>query len=182
MIKTSNLQLLICERFHLEAIARHKDELAVLLQVTIPESWPHFPEAFSLPYDAASDSSVPTTDWHGYFFIHPADRVLIGNGGFKGEPDDAGIVEIGYEIASEYWNRGFATQAVRGMIDYAFAHPQIQAVIAHTLAETNASNRVLQKTGMKFLAELADPEEGKIWQYGISRNEYHSTYPVQPVP
>jgi RimJ/RimL family protein N-acetyltransferase len=61
------------------------------------------------------------------------------------------------------------------MIDYAFAHEEVKAVIAHTLAEKNASNSVLQKVGMKFIAEVDDPEEGKIWRWQISRDEYHPT-------
>ncbi len=88
-------------------------------------------------------------------------------------PDDSGTIEIGYEIAAEYWNRGLATEAAQGMVDYAFSHEEVRAVIAHTLAQRNASNRVLQKVGMKFIAEVDDPEEGKIWRWQISRDEYH---------
>ena len=140
MIKTKNLHLLPCELIHVKALLRHKSELAAILQVTVPASWPHFPEAFSLPPDEAGQSNPSPTDWSAYFFIHPKDSVLVGSGGFKGQPDDFGTIEIGYEIAAEYWNRGFATEAAQGMIDYAFAHEQVQAVIAHTLAQINASN------------------------------------------
>ena len=174
VIKTTNLQLLICERVHVEALLRSKSELAEILNVAVPEGWPYFPEAFSLPLDESLVSDLHPTDWNGYFFIHPKDAVLVGNGGFKGEPDNSGQIEIGYEIASEYWNRGFATEAVQGMIDYAFAHEQVQIVVAHTLTETNASNRVLQKVGMRFISEIDDPDDGKIWRWQISRDEYRS--------
>jgi ribosomal-protein-alanine N-acetyltransferase len=169
MIKTNHLQLLPIERIHVEALLCNKSELAAILHVAVPNSWPHFPEAFSLP---ANESKSDPTDWRGYFFIHPREGVLVGNGGFKGPPDASGTVEIGYEIATEYWNRGFATEATQGMIDYAFAHEEVRAVIAHTLAETNASNSVLQKVGMKLIAEVDDSEEGKIWRWQIRREEY----------
>lgn len=172
---TNNLQLLPVERIHIEALLHNKSELAAILDVTVPNSWPHFPEAFSLPADESRESNPPPTDWRGYFFIHPKEGVLVGNGGFKSRPDESGTVEIGYEIASEYWNRGFATEATQRMIDYAFADEEVRAVIAHTLAEINASNRVLQKVGMKFIAEMDHPEEGKIWRWQMSRDEYHST-------
>ncbi len=55
------------------------------------------------------------------------------------------------------------------MIEHAFAHQQVQAVFAHTLARFNASNRVLQKVGMRFTAEVDDPDEGKIWRWEIGR-------------
>ena len=83
-------------------------------------------------------------------------------------------MEIGYEIAPEHRNRGFATEATRAMIDYAFAHAdaRVAAVVAHTLAETNASNAVLRKAGMSFVAEVDDPEVGKAWRWLISREEH----------
>ncbi|MEG4625407.1 GNAT family N-acetyltransferase [Microcoleus sp. w1-18aA5] len=175
MITTKNLQLLAVQRIHVEAFLRSKSELAAILNVIVPNSWPLFPEAFSLPADEACEFNPPPTDWHSYFFIHPKNQVLVGNGGFTGSPDESGTIEIGYEIASEYWNRGFATEVAQGMIDYAFAHEEVKAVIAHTLAEKNASYSVLQKVGMKFIAEVDDPEEGKIWRWQISRDEYHPT-------
>jgi [ribosomal protein S5]-alanine N-acetyltransferase len=168
MINTSNLQLIPFERSQIEALLRDKRELAEILHVSIPDSWPTFPEAFSY---LANLEHFPT-DWHGYFFIHPKDSILVGNGGFKGKPDESGTVEIGYEIASEHWNRGFATEAVQGLLAYAFAHEDVRAVIAHTLAEINASNAVLKKVGMNFVAEVDDPEQGKIWRWQINRNEY----------
>jgi [ribosomal protein S5]-alanine N-acetyltransferase len=57
------------------------------------------------------------------------------------------------------------------MINFAFAHEEVRVVMAHTLAEKNASNRVLQKVGMKFVAEIDDFEQGKTWRWQISRDE-----------
>ena len=173
MIETDNLHLIPCELVHLEAILRDKRALAEILQVTVPDGWPHFPEAFPYLYEIYKSDPSPT-GWPSYFFIHPKEEALVGSGGFKNTPDDSGVVEIGYEIAAEYMNRGFATEAARGMIDYAFSHEQVKAVIAHTLAEANASNKVLQKVGMTFAGEVEDPQDGKVWRWQISRDEYHS--------
>lgn len=171
MLKTTNLQLLIIERIHVEAFLRNKSELAKILRVSIPNSWPTFPEAFSIPAEESHEANPPTNEWNGFFFIHQKDNALVGNGGFYGQPDDSGTVEIGYEIAPEYWNRGFATEAVQAMINFAFAHEEVKAIMAHTLAEKNASNKVLQKVGMEFVAEIDDFEQGKTWRWQISRDE-----------
>ena len=172
MPQTTNLQLLPIERIHAEAVLRDKGEIANLLNVSVPEGWPQFPEAFSFLVNASPELQILQSNWYGYFFIHLKERVLVGDGGFKGPPDNSGTVEIGYEIAPAYRSRGFATEAAQGLMAFAFSHEEVKAVMAHTLAQVNASNTVLQKVGMQFIAEVADPEEGKIWRWQIKRDEY----------
>lgn len=172
MIKTKNLQLRAVNQIHIDLFWRDRGELATLLQVTLPKHWPHFPDAFSPTANEPADANPGLTHWRGYFFICPASKILVGNGGFKGPPDRSGTVEIGYEIAADYWHRGFATEAAQGMIDYAFAQKEVRTVMAYTLAEKNASNRVLQKVGMRYSAEVDNPKLGKIYRWQITREEY----------
>jgi [ribosomal protein S5]-alanine N-acetyltransferase len=168
-----NLQLLKWDSRHAQALQTSKDALAALLQLSVPVGWPQFPEAFALPENEGEESKTAKTDWGGYFFIDAHNKVLVGSGGFYGQPDATGCVEIGYEIATEYWNRGYANQAVQKMVEFAFAHQQVETVMAHTLAEPNASNKVLKKIGMNFISEIDDLENGKIWRWQINRDEYH---------
>ena len=92
---------------------------------------------------------------------------LIGWGGFKGAPD-GGAVEIGYEVAESRRGRGLATAAAQAMVAEAFADEQVMRVIAHTLPERNASNRVLHKVGFSYDGE--DREDGElVWRYALIR-------------
>src|SRR4028119_1412411 len=179
----------------IQPIGAAPDRLARLLLRPPPRARAGRPRcrgAFAPPEGGGSGRSErPPTDWRDYFFVHPRGRALVGNGGFTGDPDDSGVVEIGYEIAPEHRNRGFATEAARAMIGYAFAHAdaRVEAVVAHTLAETNASNVVLRKAGMSFVAEVDDPEVGKAWRWRISREEYRregaersGSAPIRPGP
>ena len=62
MIETDNLRLVTVERVHVEALSRDKRELAPILGVTVPDGWPHFPEAFpSRPTDPAAPSGLQAT-------------------------------------------------------------------------------------------------------------------------
>ena len=103
-------------------------------------------------------------------FIHQQDRTLAGLGGYKGPPDPQGMVEIGYQIYEPYRNQGLATEAANGMINRAFEHPDVNLVQAHTLAEENASVRVLKKCGMVFTGAFDDPDDGPIWQWQLPRS------------
>jgi len=59
-------------------------------------------------------------------------------------------LEIGYALAREHWGRGYMTEAVRAVVDAAFADPQIFRVYAVCDVEHKASARVLQKAGMSL--------------------------------
>ena len=55
--------------------------------------------------------------------------------------------EIGYWLAEPFWGRGIATDAVRAIVDYAFASFGLIGVEAHVFEWNLASCRVLEKVG-----------------------------------
>ena len=58
--------------------------------------------------------------------------------------------------------------AARAMVAEAFADERVTTVIAHTLAERNASNRVLEKVGFRYDGEAV--QRGMIvWRYALTR-------------
>ena len=174
VIETSSLQLLPCDLAHFEAILSDERDLASMLQVSIADDWLGFPDAsiFMRPGYDYLKSHPSAFGWWTYLFIHAADRTLIGLGGFKGAADAQGNVEIGYALAPAYRGRGLATEAARGMIDYAFSHPHVSRVIAHTMPEKNASTKVLTRVGMKFIGAVNDPEDGEVWRWSLERKDY----------
>lgn len=58
--------------------------------------------------------------------------------------------EIGYGIGQEFWNRGYATEAVRRFIDYLFFEKGFHTVYASFFVGNEASKRVMEKCGMVF--------------------------------
>ncbi len=76
-----------------------------------------------------------------------------------GQPE----VEIKYALRREYWGKGFATEAVTGMLAYGASSFAITRVIATTAPENIASHRVLSKAGM-LRGELQRNEDGSFTQ------------------
>ena len=95
--------------------------------------------------------------WYTYWLV-----VVVGQGqgvglaGFKGLPDSQGEVEIGYGIDPAFQSQGYTTEAVRALIAWAFETPACRAVIADPKKSNLASNRVLEKVGMRPYAESAE--------------------------
>jgi RimJ/RimL family protein N-acetyltransferase len=156
---------------HLSALIQSEQALADLLGVGLADGWLVFPEAAPFALQML-ESNPQILRWGMHLFVHKGDNKIIGNGGFKGVADENGMVEIGYAISPVYENQGLATEAARGMIEYAFSWANVQMVDAHTLAEENASVKVLRKCGMKKIAEKHDPEDGAVWQWRITREEF----------
>ena len=96
--------------------------------------------------------------WLTYWLIKvPPDGFGAGMIGFKGAPDECGEVEIGYGIDSAFRNQGYTTEAVGGMILWAFQDSRCNRILApDTLRSNLASNRVLNKLGMRVYEEKAD--------------------------
>jgi RimJ/RimL family protein N-acetyltransferase len=95
----------------------------------------------------------------------------VGISAFKGNPNEAGEVEISYGTVPGFEGRGYATGIARRLVEIAFGSPAIRRVVAHTLPEKNASGRVLQKVGLVNVGEVMDPEDGKVWRWEIGRPE-----------
>jgi RimJ/RimL family protein N-acetyltransferase len=61
-----------------------------------------------------------------------------------------GAAEIGYWLGVPYWNRGYATEAVRALIDHAFGDLEHEALQAGARVSNPASRRVLEKCGFQW--------------------------------
>jgi ribosomal-protein-alanine N-acetyltransferase len=57
-------------------------------------------------------------------------------------------IEVGYALARLYWGKGFMTEALCAVIDWAFAQPDIFRIQAICDIENIASARVMEKAGM----------------------------------
>ena len=58
--------------------------------------------------------------------------------------------ELGYWLGLSYWGQGFATEAARAVIDYAFADLKLESIQAGARVTNPASRRVLEKCGFQW--------------------------------
>lgn len=64
--------------------------------------------------------------------------------------------EAGYWIGFDYWNKGFATEALKALINFAFVELKLHKVTARHMAKNPASGRVMLKAGMQQEGHLRD--------------------------
>lgn len=81
-------------------------------------------------------------------FLCKKTGLLIGSGGVGPSAGDAMIWEIGYNLRSDHWGQGYATEAAKCMIDFAYKQFGIHDFSANHAIDNPASGKVLQNCGM----------------------------------
>ncbi|MCJ7841492.1 GNAT family N-acetyltransferase [Lederbergia sp. NSJ-179] len=79
--------------------------------------------------------------------------------------------EIVYAISSQYQQRGYATKAASGLIDYLFMHTNVENINAIALTHNRSSNKVIQKCGFTYLRQLAIENE-RYLHYMLSKSNW----------
>lgn len=102
---------------------------------------------------------------HGFFVRERGSPAIVGFASFKGRPDAAGMVEIAYGIVPRRRSRGYATEAAAALVRFAATDSGVALVRAHTLAEENASTRVLRKCGFVHVGGVMEPGDGPVWRW-----------------
>ena len=113
-------------------------------------------------------------DWYAMWIIEKNDGTHLGDLCFKGF--EAGRnPEIGYGILEEHQGWGYATEAVRLALSWAFGHPEVAAVEAETDPENAASRKVLMKCG--FQESGVTGEEGP--RFILYREKWEMNYTIR---
>ena len=88
----------------------------------------------------ASKNYLFSTLW---IVICIVENKMVGDLCFVGEPNIEGEVEIGYGTYEEFRKRGFMTEAVAGIVEWAEKQPNIRSIIASTEKSNTDSYSIL---------------------------------------
>jgi len=94
----------------------------------------------------------------------------------KGEDSLIGLVELlrfdemaescsfVYMLGCNYWNRGYGTEVLKAVFDFAFTELEVRRIVADHISKNVASGAVMRKAGMKHIGT----EPGKYEKLGLS--------------
>lgn len=87
--------------------------------------------------------------------------------------DDTPEIELLYGFASKYWGAGYATEAARACLRYGFEQLKFERIVAITRPQNTASQRVLEKIGMRF-EKAANYYDNDVNYFSISPEAYRA--------
>lgn len=124
----------------------------------------------SLTYLENILSQYEANDIGRFALIEKASGEFIGWSGLKLEnkirPEP--YYDIGYRLKEKFWGKGFATESAVASLDYGFNTLQLPKICAGAHVDNIASNKILQKIGLKFI-EVFDFEGMPINWYEMER-------------
>ena len=82
------------------------------------------------------------------YLITLADGTIIGSCGLA--VGEAPVPDLGYWLGTRYWGKGYATEAVRALIDHAFTEQDHKALHSSVRVTNPDSRRVLEKCGFQW--------------------------------
>lgn len=95
----------------------------------------------------AYEAGVHRPEWGVFVLVRREDGKAVGGMGFHGAPDEDGRAEVGYDLAPSARGRGYATEALGALSEWALARDDVRLLMA-TIEETNrASQAVVTRAG-----------------------------------
>jgi RimJ/RimL family protein N-acetyltransferase len=112
--------------------------------------------------------------------LRASDGLLIGSVGARGSSESrfGSEAEFGCEIDPNHWRQGYAVEAGRAVIGFAFDEMKVHRVFARTFAENQPAAQLAEKLGMRLEGCLRERRyfKGRWWDhlfYGILEQEWH---------
>jgi RimJ/RimL family protein N-acetyltransferase len=107
-------------------------------------------------------------DWLGAAVVERESGLTVGDVALHWVSERDRTAEIGFTFEPRWQGKGFATEAARALVDWAFTSAGMHRVIGRTEARNAASARVLEKLGMRLEAHLVENE----WIKGEWQSEF----------
>ncbi len=151
----SNIPTLKTERLSLRAMhpidAEDMYDYACRREVTEFLLWePHPSVAYTKQYLGYIQSRYALGDFYDWAVIERESRRMIGTCGFTRIDTVNNMAEIGYVLNPDFWGRGYATEMVQKIIEFAFSELGVHRIEARFMEGNRASLRVMEKLGMTF--------------------------------
>ena len=167
MVETDRLIILPLNYEQLDLYLQANGRLEKLLQLTdngriIAPDVKEMVTNFTLPKikKAGAINYLFYTFW---IVVEKASKIIVAELGFKGEPNEKAEVEIGYGTMPAQRGKGFMTEAVGGMIEWARTQPSIKYILAETDEKNIASVKIVRKNNFQLVKQ-----KGKMIWWKIS--------------
>lgn len=155
-------------RLTLEALT--PDSIEELLGATGPGAPPLMEE--TLPFVRDRLRTVPgEIGWWTWLVLQKDTGQPVGAVGFGGPPDAEGAVMMGYATYPARENLGYATEAARGLMNWALEQPGVRRVCSSIPPSNARAINVARKIGMRQMGTIWEEELDEVLLFAIDQDQ-----------
>ncbi len=168
-IETPRLYLVALTRATLEEIVHNK---------TTPWQNPTrmlLDDAFATIFSSRLRERPRDETWVLRAMIEKESETFIGHIGGHHAPDAKGRIEVGYSVGPHWQRRGFAREALLGLIDAFEKSGLVHCVTAGTTPTNHASQSLLIDVGFKKIGSQVDDDGEEEWIFEATPEEIIAT-------
>ena len=126
-------------------------EYSKMKEVTKYLLWKEHPDIrYTRDYIAFIQSQYRAGNFYDWALIDRQSNKMIGTCGFARLDFENNSAEIGYVINPKFWGSGYATEAVKRVIEFGFENMNLHRIEARYIIGNEVSRRVMEKCGMTF--------------------------------
>jgi [ribosomal protein S5]-alanine N-acetyltransferase len=100
-----------------------------------------------------AEKSVDAECFGVWVIIERCSRNVVGDIGFRGPPDDAGTIEVGYSVIPSRRGRGYAAEAASALVEWAQSQPGVHVIVAGCDPDNLPSIYTLERVGFRRTSE-----------------------------
>ena len=122
----------------------------------------------------ASEKQQPRNSHHSAILLKATSQVIGWIGFHLSNDPTPGRVDFGYALSPAFWNNGYMTEAVGGMLTYCFDILGVRIVTAFHMDNNPSSGRVMLKAGMRLYNEIMDDRKDGEVHFVISASDWQT--------
>lgn len=132
----------------------------------------------SLEFIKFLEESYTKDNTYQWLVVLKENNTPIGTVGGVRVDEKNNTIEIGYCYGRNYWNKGYATEALKKVITFLFEEVEVETIYARHLTENPASGKVMEKSGLTYEGilrkRILDKEQKMkdIASYSITKEDY----------
>lgn len=156
MLETSRLLIKPFTLAMMRAAVKGPATFRQVAEVNVEAGYPAADYLAMFPFKIEHMTANPEALAFECFVILKETNTIMADIGFKGGPDAAGRMDIGYSVMPRYRGCGLATEMVKAMTAWGKRQPGVKTLTAHCDKANQASYRVLRNAGFHMVKETED--------------------------
>lgn len=160
-------------------ILRHltaNDVDAIFAVIGDAEAMKYYPKTFSrddaVRWIGRSVERYRTNGYGLFAVVLKSNGEVIGDCGLmQQDVEGESLLEVGYHLRRDHWGHGYATEAARACMTYAFGPLRVEKIVSLIRAENLPSRHVAERNGMKVARQVMFHGLPHL-MYAMSREDY----------